>query len=292
MRSMTGYGRGESARDGVKFTVELNSVNRRQSDITTNLPKELIELESRIRDGINAQLSRGRIACVVTFHRSAGKSDNPVGLDVALARGYLRAIHKLQKEMKLAGPVTLDMILRAPGVLKLAESAVDAEAVWPGVETALQKALAQLIKMREREGKHLAGDLAGRLAALSTGLERIRQIAPDTVKRYREQLRARVKEAGLDVMPEDERLAKEIVLFADRCDISEELTRMDSHLRQFCDCLKSTEPVGRTLDFLSQEMNREINTVGSKANAAEVSQEVVRMKAEVEKIREQVQNIE
>lgn len=292
MRSMTGYGRGEAARDGVKFTVELNSVNRRQSDITTNLPKELVELESRIRDEINAQLSRGRISCVVAFHRSAGKPDDAVGLDVALARGYLRAIHKLQKEMKLAGPVTLDMILRAPGVLKLAESTVDTEAVWPVVEAALRKALAQLIKMREREGKHLAGDLAGRLTLLAAGLERVRQIAPDAVKRYREQLAARVKEAGLDVMPDDERLAREVVLFADRCDISEELTRMDSHLRQFRDCLKSTEPVGRTLDFLSQEMNREINTIGSKANAAEVSQEVVRMKAEVEKIREQVQNIE
>ena len=292
MRSMTGYGRGESARDGVKFTVELNSVNRKQSDITANLPKELIELEPRLRDEINAHLSRGRINAIVTFHRSASRAEEQVGLDVDLARGYLRAIHKLQKEMKLAGPVTLDTILRAPGVLKLTESTVDAEAMWPGIETALRKALGQLVKMREREGKHLAGDLAGRINSLTTGLDRIRQIAPDTVKRYRDVLHARVKEAGLDVMPDDERLLKEVVLFADRCDMSEELTRMESHLRQFRDCLKSSEPVGRTLDFLSQEMNREINTIGSKANAADVSQEVVRLKAELEKIREQVQNIE
>ena len=196
MRSMTGYGRGESARDGVKFTVELNSVNRKQSDITANLPKELIELEPRLRDEINAHLSRGRINAIVTFHRSASRAEEQVGLDVDLARGYLRAVHKLQKEMKLAGPVTLDTILRAPGVLKLTESTVDAEAMWPGIETALRKALGQLVKMREREGKHLAGDLAGRINFLTTGLDRIRQIAPDTVKRYRDVLHARVKEAG------------------------------------------------------------------------------------------------
>lgn len=292
MRSMTGYGRGECAKDGVKFTVELNSVNRKQNDITANLPKELVELEPRIRDEINAQLSRGRITVVVAYHRSAAKAEDQVGLDVTLARAYLHAVQKLQKEMKLTGPVTLDTVLRAPGVMKLAETAVDAAAVWPCVATALRKALAQLIKMREKEGKFLATDLSKRIDLLAVGIERIRRLAPDTVKRYREQLHARVKEAGLDVPLEDERLVKEIVLFADRCDISEELTRLESHIGQFRDCLKSAEPVGRTLDFLSQEMNREINTLGSKANAAGISQEVVRMKAELEKIREQVQNIE
>jgi uncharacterized protein (TIGR00255 family) len=289
---MTGYGRGECAKDGVKFTVELNSVNRRQADITANLPKELVEMEPRIRDEINAHLSRGRITVVVAYHRSADKTDDQVGLDVPLAAAYLRAIQKLQREVKLGGAVTLDTILRAPGVLKLAETAINPDAVWPCVQTALQKALAQIVKMREKEGKFLAGDLANRIQFLATGLDNIRRTAPDSVKRYREQLHARIKEAGLDVPLDDERLVKEIVLFADRCDISEELTRLESHLGQFRDCLKSAEPVGRTLDFLSQEMNRELNTIGSKANAAAVSQEVVRMKAELEKIREQVQNIE
>jgi uncharacterized protein (TIGR00255 family) len=287
---MTGYGRGECAREGFKFTVELNSINRKQSDIAVNLPKELIELEPRIRDEINAHLSRGRINAVVAYHR--GAAEGQVELDESLAQAYLKAIQKLQRKTKLNGTITLDTILRAPGVLKLAETTVDAEAMWTSVETALKKALAQLVKMREKEGKFLATDLAGRLGVLATGLAAIRQVAPDTVKRYREQLHARVKEAGLNVPLDDERLAREVVLFADRCDISEEITRLDSHLHQFRDCLKSSEPVGRTLDFLAQEMNREINTIGSKANAAEVSQHVVKMKAELEKIREQVQNIE
>jgi uncharacterized protein (TIGR00255 family) len=287
---MTGYGRGECSKDGVKFTVELNSINRRQSDIAVNLPKELVELEPRIRDEINAHLSRGRINAVVAYHR--GAAEERVELDEALAQAYLKAIQKLQRKTKLNGPITLDTILRAPGVLKLAESTVDAGSMWPSVEMALKKALAQLVKMREKEGRFLAADLSNRLDVIAAGMAAIRRSAPDTVRRYREQLHARVREAGLDVPLDDERLAKEVVLFADRCDISEEMTRLDSHLQQFRDGLKSGEPVGRTLDFLAQEMNREINTIGSKANAAEVSQEVVKMKAELEKIREQVQNIE
>jgi uncharacterized protein (TIGR00255 family) len=289
---MTGYGRGECVKDGFKFTVELNSVNRKQSDIMVNLPKELVELEPRIRDVINSELSRGRIMVVVTYHRGASKAEEQVELDVALAKAYHRAIQKLQKQIKLNGSLTLETILRAPGVMKLAETTVDAELVWPCVETALRKALVQLVKMREKEGKFLANDLTQRLGILAAGVEQVRKAAPATVNRYREQLHARVKEAGLDVPIDDVRLLKEVVIFADRCDITEELTRMESHLKQFREHLNLNEPVGRTLDFLAQEMNREINTIGSKANAAEVSQHIVKMKAELEKIREQAQNIE
>jgi len=287
---MTGYGRGEHVQGGFKLSVELNSVNRKQSDISIKLPAELDELEPRIRDEINAQVSRGRINAVVTFHR--GDAAEHVELDTALAKAYLRAIQKLQKELRLNGTLTLDAILRAPGVLKLAESTLNADALWPSVESALKKALDRLVKMREKEGKHLATDLAKRLDLLIAGATAIRTAAPDTVKRYREQLHARIKEAGLEVPIDDERLAKEVVFFADRCDITEELTRLESHFQQFRASLKSAEPVGRTLDFLAQEMNREINTIGSKANAAEISQQVIKMKAELEKIREQVQNIE
>jgi uncharacterized protein (TIGR00255 family) len=292
MRSMTGYGRGDAGKDGFKFTVELNSINRKQSDISINLPKELIELEPRIRDEINAHLSRGRINVVVAFHRTNAKAEDQVELDTALAKAYHRAIQKLQKEVKLNGSLTLDTILRAPGVMKLAEAAVDAESVWPHVEAALRKAIGGLVKMREKEGKFLANDLAERLGLLESGLQLISKTAPEIITRYREQLHARIKEAGLDVSLDDERLVKEVVFFADRADISEEITRLSSHLKQFRDCLKPGEPVGRTLDFLAQEMGREINTIGSKANAAEISQQVVKMKAELEKIREQIQNIE
>jgi len=292
MRSMTGYGRGECVKDGFKFTIELNSVNRKQSDITINLPKELAQLEPRVRDIVNAELSRGRINAVVAYHRGATCAEEQVELDVTLAKAYYSAIQKLQKQIKLDGSLTLDTILRAPGVMKMAETTVDAEAIWPSVETALRRALGQLIKMREKEGKFLATDLSKRLDILAAGVEHVRKAAPETLKRYRDQLHARVKESGLNVPIDDDRLMKEVVIFADRCDISEELTRLGSHLIQFREQIASGEPVGRTLDFLAQEMNREINTIGSKANAADVSQHVVKMKAELEKIREQVQNIE
>jgi uncharacterized protein (TIGR00255 family) len=289
---MTGYGRGEAAKDGFKFTVELNSINRKQSDISINLAKELVELEPQIRDEINAHLSRGRVMVVVAFHRGSEKAEEQVELDTALAKAYHRAIQKLQKEMKLDGSLTLDTILRAPGVMKLAEAPLDAESVWPSVEAALRKAIAGLVKMREKEGKFLANDLAERLSFLQAGLELVKKSAPEIVTHYRDQLHARVKDAGLDVPLDDERLVKEVVFFADRCDISEEITRLSSHFNQCHDCLKSNEPVGRTLDFLAQEMGREINTIGSKSNAAVISQQVVKMKAELEKIREQIQNIE
>ena len=157
----------------------------------------------------------------------------------------------------------------------------------------MRKALAALVKMREREGTHLAQDLQKRIAMLSKSVAQVQKQAPQVLERYQEQLRERIKNAGLE-MPEvgDERLLKEIVYFADRSDISEELTRLQSHFQQFDDCLKSKEPVGRTLDFLAQEMNREVNTLGSKANDSLISREVVNLKAELEKFREQVQNVE
>jgi uncharacterized protein (TIGR00255 family) len=289
---MTGYGRGECAKGGYKFMVELNSVNRKQSDILINLPKELIELEPRMRDEINAKLSRGRINAVVVYHRAKNGAEDHVELDMALAESYLRAIRKLKSKLKLNGTLSLETVLNAPGVLRLSERGIDPEAVWPSVKTALEKALAAMVKMREKEGKHLAADLSARLDTLASGAAAIRQRAPVAVARFRETLQARIKEAGLDLPLDDDRLVKEVVFFADRCDISEELTRLDSHLQQFRDSLKAHEPVGRALDFLSQEVNRELNTIGSKANSVEIAQEVVKLKAELEKIREQVQNIE
>jgi uncharacterized protein (TIGR00255 family) len=289
---MTGYGRGEAHHDGLKFTVELNSVNRRQADIVLDLPREMIELEPRIRDEINAAVSRGRLNVVVTFHRADGTKASEVRLDEPLAKAYMRAIGKLRKDLKLNGSITTDALLRCPGVLKLNEPEIDPEKIWPHVEKALKKALAGLIKMRSKEGLHLRQDLLNRIDHLSKGVEKIQKLSPVMMERYREQLHDRIRHSGLEISMDDERLMKEIAFFADRSDITEELTRLASHLSQYRDNLNSSEPVGRTLDFLSQEINREINTIGSKANHAEISQTVVSMKSELEKIREQIQNVE
>ena len=183
--------------------------------------------------------------------------------------------------------------MRAPGVFQTDEQIAEAENFWPAVEKALKKALDGMLNMREREGGHLQKDLIGRIAVMRKAAGQIQKQAPEVSERYRDQLIERIKSAGLDAPAlDDERLLKEVVYFADRSDITEELTRLQSHFQQFDDCLKSKEPVGRTLDFLAQEMNREINTIGSKANDSLVSREVVTLKAELEKFREQAQNVE
>ena len=183
--------------------------------------------------------------------------------------------------------------MRAPGVFQTDEQLAEEEDFWPAVEKALTKGLATLVKMRQREGAHLAKDLAARIAVMRRAATVIQANAPQVAERYREQLIARIKSAGLEApAADDERLLKEVVYFADRSDITEELTRLQSHFQQFDDCLKSREPVGRTLDFLAQEMNREINTIGSKANDGLISRAVVTLKAELEKFREQAQNVE
>jgi uncharacterized protein (TIGR00255 family) len=291
MRSMTGYGRGENDYSGTKFSVELNSVNRKQSDIVINLPRDLVSLEPRIRQTINENISRGRTNVVVNY-QNGSSGPRKLALDVDLARSYHDAMRALQKELNAPGEITINAILQAPGVMRAPEEAIDSSAAWPAVERALRTALNELIKMREREGKHLAKDLIHRLKAMRKQIKEIRGLHPDVVKKYRAVLLERIQKAGLPISTEDERLIKEVTFFADRADVSEELTRVESHLAQFAHHLRRHEPVGRTLEFITQEIFRELNTLGSKANDAGISQRVVLCKAELEKIREQIQNLE
>jgi uncharacterized protein (TIGR00255 family) len=208
-------------------------------------------------------------------------------------KAYVRELARLARELELAQPVSLDALLRIPGVIESPVGDEDPDGFWPPVEAALAKALASLLKMRVREGSHLARDLKARAATMRRLAAEIGRQAPAVPQRYRAQLVERIRQAKIELSStDDERLLKEIVLFADRSDISEELTRLQSHFQQFDDCLKATEPVGRTLDFLAQEMNREVNTIGSKANDSLISQAVVSLKAELERFREQVQNVE
>jgi uncharacterized protein (TIGR00255 family) len=291
MRSMTGYGRGEVDHGGLKLSVELNSVNRKQSDIVVNLPRDLTELEPRIRQTINEKISRGRMNVLITLQESANGA-RQLALDTGLARSYHEAMLTLQKELSAPGEITIGTILQAPGVMRSPEHSISAAEAWPVLEPALAAALAELIKMREREGKHLAKDLIHRLKVLRQEIKEVRAIYPDVVKKYRSALLERIEKAGLNLPVEDERLLKEITFFADRSDISEELTRLESHLAQFAHHLRKNEPVGRTLEFITQEIFRELNTLGAKSNDAAISQHVVACKSELEKIREQIQNLE
>lgn len=293
MKSMTGYGRGECAQDGFKVTVELSSVNRKQAEVSVTLPRELELLESQVRDAVNRVVARGRVNVRVTLHAAEGKLSARNHLNTELAKAYAAELAKLAKSLKLSGGVTLDQLLRAPGVFQTDEELAESEDLWPAVEKALTQGLSALVKMREREGAHLAKDLTARIGVMRSAVDKVKQQAPVTAENYRQNLLTRIKSAGIEnLAPNDERLLKEIVLFADRSDITEELTRLQSHFQQFADCGKSKEPVGRTLDFLAQEMNREINTIGSKANDAVISREVVTLKTELERFREQVQNVE
>ena len=288
---MTGYGRGEADQNGTKFCVELNSVNRRQSDIVINLPRDLIELEPRIRQAINESISRGRTNVVVSYH--SGPDATPqLALDTGLARSYYEAMRALQKQLNVSGEIDISTLLQAPGVMHVHQTTVQPREAWPVIERALRSALGELVKMREREGKHLAKDLIRRLKAMRKQIKEIRALHPDVIKQYRAALFDRIQKAGLPIAADDERLVKEISFFADRSDVSEELTRVESHLAQFAHHLRKNEPVGRTLEFITQEIFRELNTLGAKSNDAAISQHVVACKAELEKIREQIQNLE
>ena len=289
---MTGYGRGEAARNGVKLTVEISTVNRKQAELSLYLPRELDALESRARDEINARISRGRILVRVALSATNGDGSG-VKLDAGLAKHYAREYRKLAKELKLKDDLGIDTILRAPGVLKQTNEGLDVESLWSTLRKAVRDALGELLAMRTCEGGNLKKDLQQRIGAMQKAVKKISKIAPSAVKRHRDQLHKRLSAAGLELgKGDDERLLKEVAMFADRIDITEELTRLESHFGQFADSAKAKGPVGRTLDFLSQEMSREINTIGSKANDASVSRLVVTLKSELEKFREQVQNVE
>jgi len=291
MRSMTGYGRGETDHNGTKFSVELNSVNRKQSDIVINLPRDLVALEPQIRQTINENISRGRTNVVVSYHNGPS-GPRKLALDTELARSYHEAMRALQRDLNAPGEITIGSILQAPGVMRAPEETIDSNAAWPAIERALRAALTELIKMREREGKHLAKDLIRRLKAMRKQIKEIRGLHPEVVKKYRAALLERIHKAALPISTDDDRFVKEISFFADRADVSEELTRVESHLAQFAHHLRRHEPVGRTLEFITQEIFRELNTLGAKANDASISQRVVLCKAELEKIREQIQNLE
>lgn len=293
MKSMTGYGRGEAARDGIKVTAEVSSVNRRQGEVQISLPRELEALDPRTREMIHRKIARGRVAARVTLETTDAAWAGRLRINMKLARAYATELRALSKALSLTDGLALDSVLRLPGVISSDAAEATSEAHWPLLEEALTQALALLVKAREREGAHLARDLKARITLMRRLTDRVRRRAPRVAADYRTALLTRIRSAGLDgIQADDDRLMKEVVLFADRSDITEELTRLESHFQQFDDCASSREAVGRMLDFLAQEMGREINTIGSKASDGAISRAVVTLKAELEKFREQAQNVE
>lgn len=288
---MTGFGRGSAATKAWHATVEITSVNRKQAEVVVQAPRELAELDARIRKSVLALLSRGRIQVSINIERSQGSAAD-FSIDPKLALAFSTAFTALGKITGQCVTPTASDFLRQPGIIAIGSGEIDAEAAWLAIEPALDTALVHITAMRSSEGSHLKTDFLTRLDTLISFSRKIAAEAPGRPIRQRELLAKRLRDAGLDLDPADERVAREIAIFADRCDISEEITRLDSHFSRFREYLDAVEPPGRALDFLCQELFREFNTIGSKANDASISQTIVEAKTELEKIREQVQNIE
>lgn len=292
LSSMTGFGRGKASSNGMRVEVELSSVNRKQFDVRVSLPRPLLTLESRIHELIHGKISRGCVTATVRITVCPEAAHGNVRVNTEAARAYIRQLRKAAAEQGLEDDLTAASLLQLPSVLGYEDRTEDTERVWQLLRRGLETALRGLLRMRAREGKALQADLDLRIHGLREPYEDIRRHAPAVVERYCRSLRSRMTKMGLSLDSNDPVVVKEVALFADRSDISEEIVRLDSHMKQAIRLLKSSKPVGRTLDFLCQEMFREINTIGSKANDVGISRQVIRFKAELESIREQIQNVE
>ncbi len=287
IRSMTGFGKGE----GGGFVVEMRSVNHKFLDIAPRLPKSLSPLEGRLKKAMGERFSRGRIDVFVT---SGGSQEGPraLKLDAPAAKLYIELLTELKSRFGLPGEVDLSMVGSLKDIIIVQEETGDIEALWTALEAPLAEAMSALEKMRAEEGANLDADIRSRSMNISLGLDEVARRSPEVVKEYRAKLKERVERLAQGVELDGERLAQETALMADRCDITEEVVRGKSHLAQLHKMLDEGGPVGRKLDFLIQELNRELNTIGSKASDFEIARRVIEMKSEMEKIREQVQNIE
>ena len=293
MESMTGHGRGTSDAQGWRFAIECASVNRKGIEIAIALPKPLASLESRVREEVQKKVRRGRVNVTVTLEAATAGAAVPGVVDKAAAQRALRDLQALRDELKLPGEVTLELLLKSPGVLKNpTEEPPVAETLWPALLTALIQARERMTAMRKKEGAHLVADLLKRVKLLESAVKAIRARVPAVLRQRRDHLKARLEELGVPLPSNDPSLSRELAFMAERSDITEELTRLESHFTQCREALAGSEPAGRTLDYLAQEMFREFNTLGNKAGDAAVSRRVVQSKAELDRIREQVANLE
>lgn len=290
IKSMTGYGRGQAQVNGLSFSVEIKAVNHRYGDVNIKSPRLLASLEGEIKKQVLAVLKRGKIDLFISQEHTTQLANKPI-VDKLVAKAYLEAFKDLQEVSGLTGDISLEFLAAQKDVLVLQNVEVARDDLWSCLSLAIKSALIAIQEMRQKEGATTQIDIENRLTLITQSIVVIEQLAALVPLEWQQKLKerlARLQENG----GEPQRVAQEIAIFADRCDISEEITRINSHLGQFYDLLQQQEPVGRQLDFLVQELNREANTMGSKSNDATLTRHVVALKAELEKIREQVQNIE
>lgn len=291
IRSMTGFGRCEVSEAERKFTVEMKGVNHRYLDVNMRMPKKLNFFETAIRNRLKEYVQRGKIDIFITYE---DLSEEQVSLKYnhALAAEYLKYFKQMQTEFGINSEVNAYSLSRCPEVLTMEEQVVNEEELWNGLQKALDGACRQFVETRTKEGEQLKKDIVGKLDGMLETVELIEERSPQIVAEYREKLETKVRELLTDSQIDENRMASEIVLFADKICTDEEVVRLKSHIKHMKDSFESGEGIGRKLDFIAQEMNREANTILSKANDLTVSNYAITLKTEIEKVREQIQNIE
>lgn len=291
IKSMTGFGRVQETVDGMNVTVELRSVNHRYFEFTAKVPRAYGFLEEKLKTFTNSLVSRGKIECYVAVEQLE-ESETTVSVNASLAKGYVDALRQLSEMFDLSADISAAVLSRYPDVLVLQKTAADEERIWNAVRSVAEKAVRRFIEMRETEGAKLKADILSRADTILEHVSFVETRSPQTVKEYNEKLKQRMEELLGSTQIDEQRLLTEAAIFADKIAVDEETVRLRSHISQLRTFMEADEPIGRKLDFLVQEINREANTIGSKAQDVEIAKRVIAIKAEVEKIREQVQNIE
>ncbi|MGB8656332.1 MAG: YicC/YloC family endoribonuclease [Candidatus Zixiibacteriota bacterium] len=291
LASMTGYGRAELVEENLKASVEISSVNNRFCEIQFRLPKNLSPLESKLKETILSTITRGRINFSLTWEETSPAASY-VKLNEEVADVYFAIMTQLKKRFDLSSDIRMDYFLSLPDLVKVEKEEYDLEKAWETVEKITRKALEEFNQMRKAEGTRLAQDMSERISRLEETITTIEKLTPQSIDGYRQKLKGRIKELLDNQVVDEHRIELEVALMAEKCDVTEECVRFRSHNQQFLSALQEDVPVGKRLAFLLQEMNREANTIGSKTVDATIAQKVIFLKEEIEKLREQVQNIE
>lgn len=291
LKSMTGFGRSVYETKGRDYLVEIKSVNNRYCDINMKIPRNISYLEEKVKKVISNSISRGKVDIFINFINNSEKGKK-IKINEELAKQYIEELRNLQKETQIIDNIGIMDICKMPEVLNLKTEEDDEELLWQELLECLNNAITSFLLMRENEGIKIKEDLEKRIKCVELKIEKINEISTGLVEEYVVKLEKRVNELLKTSVVDETRLAQEIVIYSDKCSVEEEITRLRSHLSQFLNLLNEAIPVGKKLDFLIQEMNRETNTIGSKANNLEITNLVVDIKTEIENIREQVQNVE
>jgi uncharacterized protein (TIGR00255 family) len=291
IKSMTGYGRAQQVIDGRDILVEIRSVNHRYFEFSSRIPRAYGYLDEKLKSFLQGKVCRGKVEAAVTINNIEGK-DALIQVNKSIARGYIDALREANEELQLRDDLTLSNLLRFPDTFNIQKTVDDEEEIWNAVSSVAAEALEKFIAMREAEGARLKNDVLTRSGFILENVSRVETLSPETVENYRNRLYQKLKEVLESTEVDMQRIVTEAAIFADKVAVDEETVRLRSHISQLEGLLESDEAIGRKLDFIVQEMNREVNTIGSKCQDVNITKIVVEMKSEIEKIREQIQNIE